>query len=190
MPSLSRLAAGAVLSLAPGSALAANDSAFTDLDVKRCAVIHVATTDEAGNTLPKRDHYADEWRCPGHGGLNVFVAYGDSREGIAFGTGPKPAGDYMWHPKFGSWGPRVEWRGPARGGAVEPFAAVVRYRWSVDGRSGSDLAVFKLSRDGRACRIAWVPAANNPTANTTATRTANDRAPEFDCAKDEPFEVR
>lgn len=144
-----------------------------------CKVTTVAKTDDAGDRLPRSEWYASAWRCPGHAGRFVHLAYGDQREGLAIGTRRKPA-SYLWHPGFGAWGPSMEWRG-ARG---RPVAVIARYAWSIiegdtpaPNGTGADLAVIRIGKDpAGTCIVAWIDERANPDAMALARRQADTAA--------------
>jgi hypothetical protein len=117
------LLALAAVTLSAGAALAANDSTFTDLDIKKCIVTERAPPDNDENGKPE----AYAWRCKGYADWNVFVAEGDLRAGVAFGHGRRYEGEYQFFPKFSTTGPKVEWRGPRKGDRVVPVAAILRF---------------------------------------------------------------
>ncbi|MEJ1159840.1 hypothetical protein [Prosthecomicrobium sp. N25] len=174
------LAAAALAALA-GPARAANDSVFTDLDLKRCVVTERAPPDSDPDGKPE----AYAWRCKGHESWNVFVAEGDLRAGIAFGRGRRFQGDYAFFPKFSVTGPKVEWRGPRKGDRVVPIGAVLRFRWDADGKRGSVLAVARLGEsEADTCVFAYVDAVANPDANAIASALVDDRAADAACGGD------
>lgn len=159
-------------------AAAGNDSVFTDLDIRGCAVSASAVPDAD----PKGKPEPYEWRCKGHGGWNVFVAEGDLRASVVYGRGRTIDGGHRYFPKFSTTGPKVEWRGPVRAGAVEPRAAIVRFLWSVDGKRGSVLAVARLGRGaGDTCVFAYVDAVANRDANALAQQVADEQAGSARC---------
>lgn len=180
--SLRILPAIVLLAVAAGPAAAA-DAAFTDLDIKACIVTDRAPPD--GDETGKPEAYA--WRCRGYGSWNVFVAEGDLRAAVAFGQGRRFDGDYQFFPKFSTTGPKVEWRGPRRGDRIVPEAAIVRFRWEVDGKKGSVLGVARLGRDMTdTCFFAYVDAVANPDANALAAEVADRDAADAQCSGEAP----
>lgn len=167
--------------LAAGPAQAANDSVFTDLDIEKCPVTQRWVPDSD----PKADPEPTQWRCKGYGGWNVFVGEGDLRAGIRYARERRIEGGLHTFPKFSLTGPKVEWRGPVKGGKVVPVAAIVRFLWSVDGRKGSVLSVARLGRgEDDTCVFAYVDAVANPNANALAQKAADERAANARCPAD------
>lgn len=171
------LVTAAILAAATVPAQAA-ESVFTDIDLKGCIVTDRAPPD--GDDEGKPEAYA--WRCKGYGSWNVFIAEGDLRAAVAFGQGRRFDGEYQFFPKFSVTGPRVEWRGVKRGDRLVPQAAIVRFRWEVDGKKGSVLAVARLGRDEtETCIFGYIDAVANPDANALAQQVADDRAASAAC---------
>ena len=119
-------------------------------------------------------------RCPGYGGVPLYVTEGDLRYDVDAGV----RNDAFETPSgFNALGETVEWR--LRGG--RPFAVIARY--AVDGPRGtaaerrSDLAVVKAGRNGApGCLVGYVPADAEPDQNTAARRLADRDAAGFECA--------
>jgi hypothetical protein len=157
--------------------------AETPLGSDRCPVIATAKTDDAGEPLKESEWYASDWRCSGYEGRFVYLAYGDEREGLAFGSEQSATTDHMWHHRFGAWGPSIEWRGAQAGNTGQvPLAAIARYSWNIQMGTeneppdiGADLAVISLGR-GRddTCIIAWVDTIANPDAVELARKRADE----------------
>ncbi len=123
-----------------------------------------------------------EQRCPGYGGVALFVSEGDLRTDVDAGV---PNGSWDTPAGFNSVGITVEWR--LRDG--QPFAAIVRYE--VEGAGGtaaerrSDLAVITVGREGApGCLVDYVPADAQPDQNTAARRLADRDAEGYDCDAD------
>ena len=119
-------------------------------------------------------------RCPGYGGVPLYVTEGDLRYDVDAGV----RNDAFETPSgFNALGETVEWR--LRGG--RPFAVIARY--AVDGPGGtaaerrSDLAVVKVGREGApGCLVGYVAADAKPDQNTAARRLADRDAAGFECA--------
>ncbi|KPL53067.1 hypothetical protein ABB55_13265 [Prosthecomicrobium hirschii] len=183
MPKHLAVAITALALVLPAGAAMAAENAFTDLDLKGCAVTDSAPPD--GDENGKPEPYA--WRCKGYGSWNVFIAEGDLRAGVAFSRARRFEDDYHYFPKFSVTGPKVEWRGPRRGNAIVPEAAIFRYIWSVDGRKGSVLAIARLGRDATdTCVFGYVDAVANPDANALAARVADEEAVRWVCNGNSP----
>lgn len=156
--------------------------AETPVGSDRCKVVEMAKTDDAGEPLDKGEYYASSWRCDGYRDRFVYIAYGDQREGLAFGSVQAATTDYMWHPRFGAWGPSIEWRGTQADSPRSGLAAVARYSWTIqigpDGGQadiGADLAVISVGQAQEdTCVVAWVDAAANPDAVDLARKRADE----------------
>ena len=142
------------------------ESAYTEIE--GCETLR--TFEEGGGA---------EQRCPGVGGVPLFVSEGDLRYDVDAGA---PNGAFTTPSGFNSLGTTVEWR--LRDG--EPFAVIVRY--DVEGPGGtaaerrSDLAVIKVGREGvPGCLVGYVPADAAPDQNTAARRLADRDAADYDC---------
>ena len=64
-----------------------------------------------------------------------------------------------------------------------PYAIIVRFHTSRDGRNGDVLVVSKVS-DTEACHVAYIDALANPDAIALARRIADRQAKGFDCRQD------
>lgn len=149
-------------------------SVYTSLDLKRCKDVTPAEVKEYGTI----------WRCPGHDGIDVRVAEGDLRIFVSYGPKAETqtaASETL--PQFNTIGETLEWRGAKEGGAWTPFATILRFSWSVDGKKGSTLVVTKLGEDD-ACHVAYVEASGNPNANEQARVIADKDARAFQCKQD------
>ncbi|MCB1549370.1 MAG: hypothetical protein KDJ41_16295 [Hyphomicrobiaceae bacterium] len=182
------------LAAAPGPRASAQSTRATEtaLGSSRCPAIGITRTDEAGEPLEKSRWYASHWRCPGYKGLYVYIAYGDQREGLAFGSRTRPTTEYLWPGGFGAWGPTVEWRGGKTSrGSRAPLTAIIRYSWSIDARApgkaadtGADLAVIRVGRGRKdTCIVAWVDVSLNRDALALARRYADSAARDIVCAR-------
>lgn len=142
-------------------------SAYTPLDLGRCTVL--SQVDEGASI---------SWRCPGYGGVPLFVLSGDERWDLDAGVDNE-----TWESpdEFSAPPRRVEWR--LRNG--RPFAII--YRLALSGDDGSVTSVLIVETVGRSgspgCQIAEIDA-RVPNANAVARRHADTRASRFRCGVD------
>ncbi|HZF93487.1 MAG TPA: hypothetical protein VEZ20_01300 [Allosphingosinicella sp.] len=143
-------------------------SAYTDLDLARCTILAEV---EEGASVARR--------CPGFGGVPLFVLSGDERHDIDAGV---DNGEWESPPEFSSLPQRVEWR--LRGG--RPFAIVYRLQLRGEDRFvHSVLIVETAGRPGAAgCRVATIRGSVR-NANSFARRLADAEAARFRCGEDE-----
>lgn len=164
-------AAAAAFLLAVSPALAAGaTSAYTKIDLDRCTVLE--RNEEFGSMV---------WRCPGHSGIDVWVADDDARMLVSFGPGAEyQTAASQTLPPFNTIGETLEWRiGPDR----RPFATILRWHTSFDdGSTGQVLVVTRLAGDG-VCHVAYIDALVNRDANVLARQAADTMAPGHDCAQ-------
>lgn len=162
---------------AGGAAAQGNQSAYTDVDLDQCLVMH-------------SDDFGSSWACPGYRGYPVRIAEGDLRFFVSYGFGAKeqPAAEQTL-PPFNTLGPKIEWRLRSEGGAWRPFATILRYRLdAVDGGAGGEvLVVTQLGEEpGTQCQVAWVDARANADANELARAAADELAGDFRCGDSMP----
>lgn len=151
-------------------------SVYTKLDLDKCKL--VASSDKEGSWA--------EWQCKGHEGMRVRVAEGDLRYFVSYGPNAdkQKAASQTLGP-FNTIHHTLEWRVEKRNGKWIPYATILRYFWSSDGRKGQTLVVTKL--DGNeACHVAHIRAGANPQANVQARRIADNKARGFDCSNSQP----
>jgi hypothetical protein len=92
---------------------------------------------------------------------------------------------------FNSEGKTIEWRlSRGAGGALKPFAAIMRWNTTVSADSGEPvrgevLVVTRLA-PGAVCHIGYVDARANSDANLLARRIADEHAAGFHCGSDKP----
>ena len=176
------LAVAGVLMAAGATAAQAQfyQSEYTDLNLDLCTVVQ---SDDFGST----------WACSGFKGIPVMVAEGDLRMMVSYGlTSTEEKAAEQTLPPFNHLGGKIEWRLSNAEGGYKPFATIVRYFVQrMDAETGEEkkpegevLVVTKVA-PGATCQIAWIDARANPDANELARKTADERAPDFDCA-DEP----
>lgn len=167
------LVAGLVASAAFPASAGQISSLYTSLDLKKCKLVE-SYPREGGSAV---------WQCKGHKGMPIRVAEGDLRYFVSYG--PKAdsqtaAGQTL--AAFNTIHSTLEWRVERKDGEWVPFATILRYFWSSDGRNGETLVVTKLgSLD--ACHVAHVVASGNPRANDMARYAADTQARAFDCGK-------
>jgi hypothetical protein len=176
-----------VLMVAGGCALAAAGPApaaaspvkslYTIIDLKVCKRV-------------KRQRDGGAWRCVGAAGLPVYFAEGDLRQFVSVGANAekrRAAGQTLgaFNSIFekGSTRATIEWRFDRRGERKIPYATIVRYHTSRDGRSGDVLVVSKVS-DADTCHVAYVDALANPDAIALARQIADKQTKAFDCQRE------
>lgn len=168
---------GMLLALSVPPALGATDSAYSDINLDECLILHA-------------DDFGAEWACPGYRGYPLWLSEGDLRFFISFGFGaPDEMSASQTLPQFNYLGDKLEWRLTNQTGDFKPFAAIVRYY--LDEGTGEDtdksqlLAVIKIE-PGNTCHIGYVDPELVPNANARAREIADSTAPDFDCKNDEP----
>lgn len=138
------------------------------------------------------------WRCPGYGGLIVFLTAGDQRMQVSFGTSAKKAAEEIaaeeTFPGFNSvYEGTVEWRVETLpNGKTRPFATILRWNLITEAdvnrgdnkATGRTLVVTRLNPGG-VCHVGYVDA-RTPGANETARKLADEKARSFKCGKDDP----
>lgn len=175
---LFRTLSGALLAmgcaLASQPAMAAFDSAYTDINLDLCLLL-------------RADDFGARWACPGYRGYPVRIEEGDLRFliGYGFNIDAEPVGPQTL-PPFNTLGPKMKWRLSNATGRFLPIATIVRYRLdkSEDRDAGEVLVVTQLV-EGNTCHIAYVDARANADANELA-RAAADASGDFDCSTGEP----
>jgi hypothetical protein len=147
--------------------------------------------------LEEEEDYGS-WRCPGYGGLIVYLSAGDQRMQVSFGTSEKKAQDEVaageTFPGFNSvYEGTVEWRlEKLPNGKMRPFATILRWNTRTDadaeredGKStGRTLVVTRLNPGG-VCQVGYVDA-RTPGANEAARKLADEKARSFKCGTDDP----
>lgn len=153
-----------------------NQTEETPLDLDLCTVVQ---SDDFGST----------WACNGHKGIPVMIAERDQRFMVSFGltSTTEPAAKQTL-PPFNQLGGKIEWRISNASGAYMPFAAIVPYltekpeTGKEPGPEGRILVVTRIEM-GATCQIAWIDAVANADAPELARKTADEKAPDFDCTK-------
>lgn len=149
------------------------ESSYTDVDLDQCTVM---ASDDMGST----------WACSGLKGMPVMIAEGDLRMFVSYGlksTEEKAAQQTL--APFNHLGPTIEWRVSNAEGQWKPFATILRYfvQREAGEPEGQVLVVTRIAT-GATCHVAYVDALANPDANELARKTADELAPDFDCAKE------
>jgi hypothetical protein len=165
------IAAGLAPAPAPANPV---KSLYTTVALKACKQI-------------KRHRDGGAWRCEGLPGYPVYVAEGDLRHFVSVGVDAEKrrAATQTLRPfnsifEPGSDRATIEWRFARRGELQIPYAIIVRFHTSLDGRRGDVLVVSKVS-ESETCHVAYVDALANQNAITLARFIADERAKGFDC---------
>ena len=113
-------------------------SLYTTIQLKTCKQV-------------KRHRDGGAWLCEGLAGLPVYVAEGDLRQFLSVGANaPKrraatqTLGAFNSIFESGSDRATIEWRFDRRGERQIPYAIIVRFHTSQDGRKGDVLVVSKV----------------------------------------------
>jgi hypothetical protein len=152
-------------------------SFYTTVDLKVCKQV-------------KRHRDGGAWRCEGLAGLPVYVAEGDLRQFVSVGVdaerrraAAQTLGAFNSIFEKGASRATIEWRFNRRGERMLPYAIIVRFHTSRDGRNGDVLVVSKVS-DAETCHMAYIDALANPDAIALARQIADRQAKRFDCRQD------
>ena len=171
--------AGVALVLAEAPAAANRvKSLYTTIDLKSCKQV-------------KRHPDGGAWLCNGLAGLPIYVAEGDLRQFLSVGADPETRraatqtlGAFNSIFERGSDRATIEWRFDRRGERQIPYAAIVRFHTSREGKRGDVLVILKVS-PGETCHVAHIDALANQDAITLARFVADKQAKDFDC-RNEP----
>jgi hypothetical protein len=152
-------------------------SIYTTVDLKVCKQV-------------KRHRDGGAWRCEGLAGLPVYVAEGDLRQFVSVGAdaerrraATQTLGAFNSIFEKGASRATIEWRFNRRGERMLPYAIIVRFHTSSNGRNGDVLVVSKVS-DTEACHVAYIDALANPDAIALARQIADRQAKSFDCRQE------
>jgi hypothetical protein len=166
-----------VLGRAPAAANPVK-SLYTTVELKACKPV-------------KRHRDGGAWLCDGLAGLPVYVAEGDLRQFLSVGANAQKRraasqtlGAFNSIFENGSDRATVEWRFDRRGEKKIPYATIVRFHTSREGRKGDVLVVSKVSAT-ETCHVAYIDALANQDAITLARFVADNQAKAFDC-RNEP----
>ena len=153
-------------------------SLYTTVELKACKPV-------------KRHRDGGAWLCDGLAGLPVYVAEGDLRQFLSVGAdaqrrraASQTLGAFNSIFENGSDRATVEWRFDRRGERKIPYATIVRFHTSHEGRKGDVLVVSKVSAT-ETCHVAYIDALANQDAITLARFVADNQAKAFDC-RNEP----
>jgi hypothetical protein len=152
-----------LLGLAAPVAAQRPTSAYTQLDPLRCEVLEQITEGASAR-----------WRCPGRGGIPLYLNTGDDRFDLDAGVDNE-----VWESldPLNSIGPTVEWR--LHGGRA--VAIIYRLIPSPEAEAPAMLIVETIGRNGRpGCEIARVNV-QRADANARARTEADLRAGNFRC---------
>jgi hypothetical protein len=146
-------------------------SAYTKHDYETCKVI----SDEEPVT---------ERQCTGHAGIAVNWTNEPDASSLDFGKDGL-IGELGREFSFAVAGETIEWRGPMQGGAIVPFAAIVRYQLcgAIGGPCRPALVLYRLNGNESSC-IAGIVEAKRKDANERARRMADSAVAGFRCGKD------
>ena len=152
-------------------------SLYTTVDLKSCKQV-------------KKHRDGGAWLCDGLAGLPVYVAEGDLRQFLSVGTeaekrraATQTLGSFNSIFERGSHRATIEWRFDRRGERQIPYAAIVRFHTSREGRRGDVLVVLKVS-PSETCHVAYIDALANQDAITLARFVADTRTKAFDCSSE------
>jgi hypothetical protein len=150
------------------AAQAANDSAYTDFDLKKCKALSVLTPEEEGST-------SGDFECMGHANVPYYFVEGDLRSFLSFGkNGQEHCAYGQTFAGFNTSGDKIEWR--LKDG--EPIATILRWRVSYDPEDSTKLqswlVVTKIDSNN-SCHVGYVDG-SYPNANEEARKLA-DRLP-------------
>jgi hypothetical protein len=149
-------------------------SLYTTVELKTCKPI-------------KQYPHGGAWLCDGLGGLPVYVAEGDLRQFLSVGANAQTRraatqtlGAFNTIFEKGSDRATIEWRFDRRGDKQIPYATIVRFHTSRDGRKGDVLVVLKVG-PADTCHLAYIDALANRDAIALARQVADIEAKAFDC---------
>jgi hypothetical protein len=153
-------------------------SLYTTVELKACRQV-------------RRHRDGGAWLCEGLAGLPVYIAEGDLRHFLSVGAdaqkrraATQTLGAFNTIFEKGSDRATVEWRFNRRGERQIPYAIIVRFHTSGEGRRGDVLVVSKVSAT-ETCHVAYIDALANQDAITLARFVADNQAKSFDC-RNEP----
>ena len=152
-------------------------SVYTTIDLKACKKV-------------RRHRDGGAWMCDGLAGLPVYVAEGDLRQFVSAGAGAEKRraatqtlGAFNSIFETGGTRATVEWRFDRRGERKLPYATIMRFHTSRDGRRGDVLVVSKVS-DAETCHVAYIDALANRDAIALARHVADRQSKSFDCSRE------
>jgi hypothetical protein len=138
----------------------------------------------------KRHQDGSAWLCDGLPGYPVYIAEGDLRQFLSVGphaedrrAAKQTLGPFNSIFARGSERATIEWRFVRRSGRQLPYATIVRFHTSREGRKGDVLVVSKVA-EHETCHVAYVDALANADAIALARSIADERARSFDCRQE------
>jgi hypothetical protein len=181
-----RLFAVALLTVALAAPAAAQtvESAYTQIDLKKCKHTRGGSAEDYGS-----------WLCPGHQGIPVYISGGDQRVFVSFGSNAKrELANRESLMSFNGEGKVVEWRiETLPDGKKRAFAAIMRWSTTVTDDNGAihrgQVLVVTRLNPGGVCHVGYVDGRANKDANALARKVADERARAFKCGADTPATV-
>jgi len=152
-------------------------SLYTTIELKSCTPV-------------KRDKAGEAWHCQGLPGYPVYVAEGDLRQFVSTGkdaehrrAAKQTLAAFNSIFENGSRRATIEWRFDRRADGTIPYATIVRYHTSQQGRRGDVLVISKVTPQ-ETCLVAYIDALANAEAIALARRIADGQARSFDCRQE------
>ena len=134
------------------------------------------------------------WLCEGLAGLPIYVAEGDLRQFLSVGVdadkrraAKQTLGPFNSMFERGSDRATIEWRFDRRGERQIPYAVIVRFHTSQEGRKGDVLVVLKVGPT-ETCHVAYIDALANSDAIKLARGIADRETKPFDCSREPRIE--
>ena len=156
-------------------AQAAFQSAYTDIDLNECLILH-------------SDDFGSSWACPGYRGYPMRVAEGELRFTIGYGFNidAEPFGGAQPLGPANRLGPEMEWRLSNATGRWVPIATIVRYLTQSPDAPDQMREVLVVTQlvEGATCHIAYADATADENAEELARAAADSTAGSFDCAEE------
>jgi hypothetical protein len=179
MLQLQLLFAAGLATCSPLLLVAANPvrSAYTTLDLKVCQAIKQRGPNRA-------------WLCEGLSGIPVYLAAKNLRHFVSAGSNAATrraatqtlgAANSVF--SSGSARATIEWRFDRRGEQQVPYAMIIRFHTSHQGKRGDVLVVYKVSA-AQTCHAAHIDALANDQAIALARTIADGKAKTFDCSRE------
>jgi hypothetical protein len=179
MHGLQLLFAAGLAAASPAVPVAANPvrSAYTTVDLKLC------------KQMPRRVD-GEAWHCEGLPGVPVYVAADHTKYFVSAGSNAakrRAATQTLGASNSifagGSARATIEWRFERRGEQQVPYAMIIRFHTSREGKRGDVLVVYKVSAT-ETCHAAHIDALANDNAIALARSIADGNAKTFDCKRE------
>jgi hypothetical protein len=152
-------------------------SLYTTVELKSCKPV-------------KRAKAGEGWHCEGLPGYPVYVAEGDLRQFVSTGkdaehrrAATQTLGPFNTIFENGTQRATIEWRFDRRASGPIPYATIVRYHTSRQGRRGDVLVISKVTPQ-ETCHVGYIDALANADAIALARRIADEEARSFDCRQE------